>query len=122
MFKELFLLQQMSNDNDKNVDVNDYELVAVSKLSDEEKRMYKSLGKALFGNTQFKGSEIVNTDEDPPEEVCAFVVRQLDDGIHPSFLEEGEIAVLEKNYGTEWYKKWKYVDKDLTEVFTVDRN
>lgn len=107
---------------EKPTDVNDYETVAVIGLTNEEKQNFKKLGKELFGNTQFKGSEIINMDEDSPEEICAFVVRQLKDGIHPSFLEEGEVAVLVKNYGEKWYEKWGYVEKDLTEIFTVDRN
>lgn len=108
--------------SEKQIDVNDYSAVAIAGLTDNEKREYKKIGKALFGNSQFKGSEVIDVDEDPPEEVCAFVVRQLDDGLHPSFLEEGEVVVLTANYGPEWYKKWGYVEQDLTEIYTVDRN
>lgn len=106
----------------KQIDVNDYSAVAVAGMTDAEKREYKKIGKEMFGTSQFKGSEIIDVDDDPPEEVCAFVTRQLDDGIHPSFLEEGEKVVLVNNYGPEWYKKWGYVEQDLTEIYTVDRN
>jgi hypothetical protein len=108
--------------NEKQINVDDYSAVAVAGLTDEEKKEYKKIGKALFGNSQFSGSEVVNIEEDPPDEVCAFVTRQLDDGIHPSFLEEGEKIVLETNYGKEWYTKWGYAEQDLTEIYTVDRN
>ena len=108
--------------NEKAPNVNDYETVAVVGLTKEEKQLYKKLGKELFGNTQFKGSEVINMEDDSPDEICAFVVRQLEDGIHPSFLEEGEVAVLVKNFGEEWYIKWGYVEQDLTQIFTVDRN
>ena len=99
--------------SDKLTDVNDFSAVAMSGLSEEQKREFRELGEKLYG----RGGQST----DAPEEVRAFVTRQVDDGIHPSFLSEGEKAVMETNYGTEWYKKWGYVEADLTEVVTVDR-
>lgn len=107
--------------SDNLTDVDDFSAVAVAGLTDSEKREFKRLGKELYGNGNFAGSELVDVDEDPPEEVAAFVTRQLDDGIHPSDLGEGEVMVLEQNYGNEWYLKWGYVRGDLTDIVTVDR-
>lgn len=107
--------------SDKLTDVDNYSAVAVAGLTDAEKREFKKLGKELYGTGNFSGSEMIDVDEDPPEEVAAFVTRQLEDGIHPSFLGEGEVMILEQNYGKEWYLKWGYVEGDLTEIVTVDR-
>jgi hypothetical protein len=107
--------------SDKLTDVTNFSAVAVAGLTDMEKREFKKLGKELYGNGNFSGSELIDIDEDPPEEVAAFVTRQLEDGCHPSFLSEGEVSVLEMNYGSEWYLKWGYVEGDLTGIVTVDR-
>ena len=93
--------------SDKLTDVDDYTAVAMAGLSDMERHKFLSAN----GKDQ----------TDAPDEVRAFVTRQMDDGIHPSFLSDGERMVLESNYGKEWYKKWGYVEGDITEIVTVDR-
>lgn len=93
--------------SEKLTNVDDYTEVAMAGLSDMEKHRFLSAS----GKDQ----------SDAPDEVRAFVTRQMDDGIHPSFLSDGESMVMESNYGKEWYKKWGYVEGDLTEIVTVDR-
>lgn len=99
--------------SDKLTNVNDFSAVAMAGLSDEQKRNFTELGERMRG--------VASTGTDAPDEVRAFVTRQIEDGIHPSFLSDGEKAVMETNYGTEWYKKWGYVEGDLEDVVTVDR-
>lgn len=106
----------------KKIDVDDYETLAVHHMTHEQKIQYRELGKEMFGNLNFKGREMIDEEDDDPNEVCAFVCQQLDDGIHPSMMEEGEVKVMETNFGEEWYLKWNYVKGDLTEIVTVDRN
>ena len=100
----------------------DHELHAIASMSNEDRDNFKKLGMEMFGHNKFKGVSLVNNSEPPEDEVTAFVTRQLDDGIHPSFLEEGEIKVLETNFGNEWYKKWGYEEGDLTEIITLNRS
>lgn len=111
----------MASTQEDKIDVNDFESLAIHKMTADEKRQYRELGKQMFGSLNFKGREIIDENDDP-DEVRAFVVRQLDDGIHPSIMEEGEVKVMESNYGVNWYEKWGYVEGDLTEIVTVDRN
>ena len=95
--------------------------VAVKNLPVGEKITYNTFIKDLYGHLNFQGKNTVNNGEPIEEETIAFVVRQLNDGIHPSVMEESEIAVLVKELGDEWYKKWGYVKGDLTEIVTLDR-
>jgi hypothetical protein len=34
-------------------------------------------------------------------------------------LEPEDKKLLEEVYGSEWYKKWGYVEGDLTEIVTI---
>jgi hypothetical protein len=104
------------------IDTNDFETVAVAGLTKEEKETFKTVGKEMFGHLRFKGVKLINDTKDSDDELTAYVVRQLDDGIHPSILEEGEKETMTINLGPEWYTKWGYVVGDLTEIITVDRN
>ena len=99
----------------------DHELQSISGMSHDDRVNFKKLGMEMFGHNKFKGVSLLSNSEPPAEEITAFVTRQLEDGIHPSFLEEGELKVLETEFGTEWYKKWGYVEGDLTEIITLNR-
>lgn len=100
----------------------DPETSAIAAMNHDERIEFKKLGLEMFGHNKFKGMSLLENSEPSAEEVTAFVTRQLDDGIHPSFLEEGEVKVLETNFGPEWYIKWGYVNGDLTEIITTNRS
>lgn len=42
------------------------------------------------------------------EEALAYVVESLKSGIHPSYLNEDEKAILMAGYGEKWYENWGY--------------
>lgn len=104
------------------VDTNDHELLAVQGLPQNAKEVYKEIGHDLFGHLKFKGVSLIQETKTTPDEIAAYVIQQLKDGIHPSMLEEGDKALLCLNFGNEWYIKWGYVEADLTEIVTIDRN
>ena len=95
--------------------------VAVKNLPIGEKISYNDFMKDMYGHLNFKGKNLVNNGEPVEEETTAFVIRQLNDGMHPSLMEESEIAVLVKQLGDEWYKNWGYVEGDLKEIVTLER-
>ena len=94
--------------------------VAVKNLPVGEKISYNQFIKDMYGNKSNEQT-LVNKGEPVEEESIAFVVRQLNDGIHPSVMDECEIALLVTQFGEEWYKNWGYAKGDLTEIVTVDR-
>ena len=49
------------------------------------------------------------------EEALAYVVESLKSGIHPSYLDEDEKAIMMAGYGEEWYKNWGYASDKLEE-------
>jgi hypothetical protein len=104
------------------LDLNDHELMAVNGLTQYEKETYKEIGKEMFGHLKFKGVKLINATKPSDDELTAYISQQLNDGIHPSMLDEGEHEVMLLNLGSEWYIKWGYIEADLTDIVTVDRN
>ena len=49
------------------------------------------------------------------------ITEALKAGLHPSSLEVSEKQILVEELGTEWYKKFGYVEKDLDEMFTLKK-
>lgn len=100
--------------------IEDHTLQAVDALDATDRENFKKLGKELYGHLNFKGVSLIN-DDVIEDDLVAFVTRQLDDGMHPSCLEEGEHKVMNDKYGDKWYERWNYVHGDLTEIVTLDR-
>lgn len=91
---------------------------AAASMSIEEKEKLKKLGEQMYGSVDFvKGT--VPTTKPPIEDAVAYITLQLRSGMHPSMLEESEKQVMKTYHGSEWYKQWGYIEKDLDEIFTL---
>jgi hypothetical protein len=44
------------------------------------------------------------------------IKEALKSGLHPTMLESSEKQILIEELGTEWYKKFGYLEKDLDEI------
>jgi len=95
---------------------------AVAAMSDEEKHRYAEIGKELYGHMNFEDAKVLNNTPAPMAEAAAYVESQLQAGLHPSMMEDNEKALMVDLYGEEWYKKWGYVEGDLTDIITVVKN
>ena len=84
-------------------------------LSKEDQEKYKKMGEYLFNNVNFANNEMDENFTPPIEDACAYNIQGLQSGLHPSFLEDNEKELLKTNYGDEWYTKWGYTEKDLTD-------
>jgi len=87
-------------------------------MSPEMLEKYKKLGESLYGDVQYENSKVDNKPP-PMVEALAYVSELLKSGLHPSMLDENEKAFMSEVHGEEWYKLWGYVEKDLTEIFTI---
>ena len=92
---------------------------ALAALSDEDKERYKKIGQELYGNIDFVSEDPKTSMNNEMIESLACIEVQINSGLHPSMLEENEKELLKDAYGEDWYKKWNYTEKDLTEIFTV---
>jgi len=95
---------------------------AIAALSEEDKERYKMIGDHLYGRINFEDEQSLNNMPPSMAEAVAYIEMCMRSGLHPSMLEDNERALLKENYGEEWYKKWGYVEQDLTEIVTVKLN
>lgn len=91
---------------------------ASSALSDEDKERYKRLGEALYADVDFETCKSLNNIPAPFVEAVQYLELQLNSGLHPSMLEDNDKILLKDAYGAEWYKKWGYIEADLTDIVT----
>lgn len=89
--------------------------LAAASLSQEDKDRYKNIGKEMYNNIDYEKG-IINPEQNSN---IAYVKCQLDSGMHPSYLEEGEVYVMEQYLGKEWYTQWGYVAEDLKNIVTL---
>ena len=94
---------------------------AMENMSPEQLEQYKMLGESMYGNIDFNNSKILNNPPVPVEEALAYVEESLKSGLHPSMLEEEEKIFLEDMYGNDWYKRFGYDRRDLTEIYTIKK-
>ena len=95
---------------------------AMAALSEEDKKKYKMIGDHLYGRINFEDEQSLNNMPPSMAEAVAYIETCMRSGLHPSMLEDNERALLKENYGEEWYKKWGYVEQDLTEIVTLKLN
>ena len=94
---------------------------AMKAMSPEELQRYKDIGESMYGNVNFEASKVLNNIPPPMEEAVAYVEESLKSGLHPTMLEENEIALLVDVRGALWYKMWGYEEEDLTEITTLKK-
>lgn len=82
-------------------------------LSAEQIDNMKVLGEKFHESFDVTRGTTYNTNEICMEEALAYVVESLKSGIHPSFLNDDEKAILIAGYGDKWYEKWGYGSETL---------
>jgi len=88
-------------------------------LSDEDKERYKRRGEEMYNSVDFANNKLINNFPEEMLESLAHVEEQLRSGLHPADMEKNERAILQEAYGKEWYKKWGFINEDLTQIVTV---
>ncbi len=85
----------------------------LNSLSEEERAAYKRFGEKFYA-IDFTEQQ---TPQDPNkividlEECLANIVRSLNSGLHPKYIDPDEEHLLKSAYGNEWYKKFGYASK-----------
>jgi hypothetical protein len=73
-------------------------------MTPEQIEEYKKMGEKMYNTVDFGASEILNNPDDPLAESVAYISEAIKSGLHPSFLDENEVKVMEDACGEEWYK------------------
>lgn len=82
-------------------------------MTEEQIASMKVLGEKFHESFDVSKGTVHNPNEISMEEALAYVVESLKSGIHPSYLNDDEKAILVAGYGEEWYKQWGYVSDKL---------
>lgn len=82
-------------------------------MDEEQLRDLKRLGEKFHESFDVARGTTTDTSTINMEEALAYVVESLKSGIHPTFLDENETALLVAGYGEDWYKNWGYSDEDM---------
>lgn len=90
---------------------------AYKSLTPEQREKYRKIGEHMYGDLNFKEGQVMDSIAPPFEEAAVYIGEGIKSGLHPSFLDENEVAVMVQVYGEEWYEKWDYKKEDLDEVF-----
>lgn len=76
---------------------------------------YAKMGEHMYGNIDFTGDDL----EIMLDNRCKELLLRVNNGYHPSFLDESELQVLEDKKGDEWYLTFGYTKDDLKEIVNV---
>lgn len=90
----------------------------LNSLPEEERENFKRLGEKFHQSFDITKGEVRDLSCISMEEALAYVVESLKSGLHPSFLTEDEVAMVQAGYGDEWYKEWGYSKEDLKKKFS----
>ena len=82
-------------------------------MTQEQIDDYKKMGEEMYATVDFNNSEILNNPPDPLVESVAYILDGLRSGLHPSYLSEVEVNMMEEWDGKEWYKKFGWDSMEL---------
>lgn len=83
-------------------------------MTAEQIENMKVLGEKFHESFDVAKGSVRDANEINMEESLAYVVESLKSGIHPSYLNDDEKAIMMAGYGEKWYEKWGY-DTDRLE-------
>lgn len=82
-------------------------------MTEEQMANMKVLGEKFHESFDIARGTTHNIHEIDMEEALAYVVESLKSGIHPSYLDDDEKAIMMAGYGEKWYEKWGYTSDKL---------
>jgi len=102
---------------------NDMVKSALKSMSPADIERYQKIGESMYKDLNFETSCIENKNNMPPfmVDALAYIEESLNSGLHPSMLSDDDKNILNEAYGKIWYKKWGYVEGDLTDIVTIEK-
>lgn len=96
---------------------------ALNSMSHEELEHYKKIGESMFGEINFETETVTDNNNIPLflTDAAAYISESLKSGLHPSMMDENDKCIMENVFGKEWYKKYDYIEEDLTEIVTIKK-
>jgi len=88
---------------------------AIAGLTPEHIGQLKKLGEKFHQSfdVEAQQSRHTSTNEIFLEESLAYVAESVKAGLHPKFLTEDEMHILEAGYGPKWFEEFGYDAKEM---------
>jgi len=103
--------------NENNLFDNPMVTSAKKSMSKEQLEELKLKGESLYKDIDFEKGTIEHAIED-----SFFKINEdLKSGLHPYYLDENEIVILQDKLGDEWYKNYGYIKEDLNDIITIKK-
>ena len=88
-------------------------------MSKKDLDKYQQLGESMYRDINFETSSVNNLPQ-PMIDAGIYVESMIKSGMHPSMLNEDERNIMKEAFGAEWYKIFKYINEDLTDIVTIN--
>lgn len=83
-------------------------------LTAEQQEEYKKVGEYMYKNMNYNSVETTMINNKPSNQDLAFyAIEAIKSGGHPRDLSEPELNALSQIYGSKWYEKFDYTEKDV---------
>lgn len=82
-------------------------------MSPEQIDQMKVLGEKFHESFDITKGNVRDHNEINMEESLAYVVESIKSGMHPSYLNEDEQAILKAGFGEKWYETFGYSSDEL---------
>ena len=86
---------------------------SMKSLTPAQKERYQQLGDAYFKDIDMETSTVNNN---PVDDLVAYLVTAVKSGLHPSYLDDGEKKILKDSLGDKWYEKYNFTKDDLEKI------
>jgi hypothetical protein len=92
-----------------------------SKISEEDKKRYAKIGEEFYNSLDFQAVNsqgISGSDEAEKVELenVSQLKLMLQSGMHPSYLNGEEKAMMKNSYGEKWYETYGFLETDLNRI------
>ena len=91
-------------------------------MKPEVSQRYKDWGEAIFTDDIDYETASVTNYPPPMLNALVYIENAIKSGQHPSTLTNDEKNLLSEIRGKDWYKKWGYVEDDLTDIINLLKN
>lgn len=81
---------------------------AVLTMTPEQLAMYEEIGEKMYNTVDFNTSTVLDNPDDPLAESIAYVSEAVKAGLHPVYLTNEELKVMEEGMGADWFTKFGY--------------
>jgi hypothetical protein len=81
---------------------------AKKQMTPQQLEEYKQIGESMYNTLDFNTNEILNNPDDPKADSIAYITEGIKSGLHPSFLTDEELQIMEEYYGKTWYLRFGF--------------